>query len=223
MSRQLKTTDSALDGEILPPETTDTVSQVTEVAPPLNPRHKLFAEKYITERNGTAAAIAAGYSPRSAGVEACRLLKRTDVAEYVAHLRARATASAEITATQWREELAGIAFSSIMDFVDTSDGTARIDLTRATPEQARALQSFKTRTRVIRDARNNVVGEETSVEVKLWDKLRALELIGKHSGFLEEPEQRVVIDVADRLLAARQRVLRVTDGSTDSADSGTST
>lgn len=117
-------------------------------------------------------------------------------------------------ATKWRRELIGIAHSNVDDFTRLNkDGDLEVDFSRATREQLGAVSSVKVKKRKIYDNRGNVVGEEHQSEFRLWDKLRAAELLGKHSGFLAEPEQKIVVDVADRLLRARSRVLGLSDGS----------
>lgn len=48
----------------------------------LTPRQKRFVEEYLRNGNGTAAAIAAGYSEKTAAGQASRLLKEPAVQEY---------------------------------------------------------------------------------------------------------------------------------------------
>lgn len=48
-------------------------------------REQLFADWYIKLMHETDAAIKAGYSPRSAHVIACRLLKKDKIQAYIAH------------------------------------------------------------------------------------------------------------------------------------------
>ncbi len=48
----------------------------------LNPKQKKFVEEYLTIGNGKAAAVAAGYSPKSAESQASRLLSMPEVQAY---------------------------------------------------------------------------------------------------------------------------------------------
>ena len=48
----------------------------------LNPKQKKFVEEYLTIGNGKAAAVAAGYSPKSAESQASRLLAMPEVQAY---------------------------------------------------------------------------------------------------------------------------------------------
>lgn len=70
------------------------------------------------------------------------------------------------------EELACIAFSRATDYVAIRDGKAEaVDTGALSDEAARAIVSIKEGTR--------------GVEVKLGDKLRALELLGRSVGLFE--------------------------------------
>ena len=52
-----------------------------------NPRHELFCQEYIIDFNGTQAAIRAGYSPKTARVQASQLLTRPDISARVHELK----------------------------------------------------------------------------------------------------------------------------------------
>ena len=51
---------------------------------PLTPKQARFVNEYSRDHNGSAAAIRAGYAPSSAGVTACRLLKKANVEAAIA-------------------------------------------------------------------------------------------------------------------------------------------
>lgn len=180
-----------------------------EEAPVLSGKHKLFADGVLAGKSGTQAAKDAGYAPNSASVQSAQMLKKPAVAEYLRYMRAKLAENTQYSAAEWQKELRGIAHSNVQDFTRLSnDGELVIDFTNASRDQLAAIQSVKTKKRKIYDRQGNVVGEEQDSEFRLWDKLRAAELLGKHAGFLREPEQKVIVDVADRLLNARARVLR---------------
>lgn len=50
----------------------------------LNQRQKLFASEYIKLGNGTQAAINAGYSPKTSGAQAEKLLKKAEIKSFIA-------------------------------------------------------------------------------------------------------------------------------------------
>lgn len=179
-----------------------------EQLPELKGKMKLFADGVLAGKTGTQAAIDAGYSERTAGVQASLMLKKAGVSEYLRVMRTRQAENLTYSVTKWKRELIGLAHSNVQDFTRLNDdGDLEVDFTNATREQLAAVSAVKVKKRKIYDNKGNVVGEEHQSEFKLWDKLRAAELLGKHSGFLAEPEQKIVVDVADRLLRARSRVL----------------
>lgn len=54
----------------------------------LNPKQELFCQEYLIDLNGTQAAIRAGYSKRTADVQASKLLALPKVASRVSQLKA---------------------------------------------------------------------------------------------------------------------------------------
>jgi len=190
----------------------------------LIPKMKNFADIYLSGKSATQAAIDAGYSERTAGVQAYKMLKRPEVSQYVAAMKAKSTEESGDSAVKWQKELARSAYSNIGDFISLdSEGNPRVDLSNATRDQLAAVQSIKTRKRTIYDAKGNALGEEHNAEIRLWDKLRAMELLGRHAGYLKDTETKIVIDVADRLLSARGRVMQSNELIEYSGDTETET
>lgn len=69
-------------------------------APALNAKQERFCEEYAVDLNGTQAAIRAGYSPKTAEQQACRLLRDARVQARIAELKAAQSQRLEITADQ---------------------------------------------------------------------------------------------------------------------------
>ena len=63
----------------------------------MNARQTRFVQEYLVDRNGAAAAIRAGYSPRTARQIAYEILTRPDVAEAVGQGEAKLAAEAELS------------------------------------------------------------------------------------------------------------------------------
>ena len=81
-------------------------------------RREIFIREYLIDRNGTRAAIAAGYSPKTAGQKAYMLLQEPDVRERVNEATKRLLRNADITAERVLMELARIAFSDVRALYD---------------------------------------------------------------------------------------------------------
>lgn len=71
----------------------------------LTPKQQRFVAEYLKDQNGKQAAIRAGYAPRSAEVQGCRLLRNAQVRAAVDKAQARVAKKAEITVESLAAEL----------------------------------------------------------------------------------------------------------------------
>lgn len=152
----------------------------------LNEKQMRFANEYLIDLNATQAAIRAGYSVETAGAIGSENLKKPDIQAYIQQRQAERMERTEITQDKVLRELAIVAFSNTTDYAavvekTTIDGngnpmkyrTVEATLTKdLTEEQKRAIA-------VLKEGRNGL-------EVKTYDKVRALELLGKHLGMFTE-------------------------------------
>ena len=99
-------------------------------------------------------------------------------------------AKLDITAERVLGEFALMGFANLMDyFTLQDDGTAYVDLSRLTREQAAGLAGLQVEEFV--SGRGAAGREVKRVKVKLADKPRSLELIGKHLGmFARKPGEQ---------------------------------
>lgn len=172
-----------------------------------DPRHKKFADHYLRTGKVSASAIHAGFSPKSAHVTGNRLLKRPDVLSYLQAQGNKVAKQEETLQAKVINEFAAMAFANIADFISIDDsGKPRVDFSSATPEQLKAIASVTAKSRSTYGKEGELVATEDTVGFAMADKYRGLEALGKHLGLFKADEQRVVVDVADRLLAARQRI-----------------
>lgn len=146
-------------------------------------RREAFCQEYLKDLNGTQAAIRAGYSRKTAGVQAGAILKRPDVKARVEELKAERAKRCGVEADAVLLELAKIAFSDPRQLFDGSGSILSIqDLDDKT---ARAVASVEVEE--LFEGR----GEDRSKigvakKIRLWDKPKALELLAKHLGLLVE-------------------------------------
>lgn len=161
----------------------------------LTEKQKRFVQEYLVDLNATAAAKRAGYSEKSASRIAVELLNKTQVSAEIEKRRASLRNKLEITQEKVLEELAAIAFANGADFATVNqNGIVRIIPTEDIPQDKRkAIASIK-------EGANGT-------EIKTYDKVRALELLGKHLGMFdsknggsEAPENNIfeVIDQSTR-------------------------
>lgn len=109
----------------------------------------------------------------------------------------------KLTWERWEREVRCIALSNIVQAFEAAHGeqrTFRLRQFRAMPESMqRAIRSVKVRTENLagRDGK-----EDTTIEIKLWDKIRALELGARAYGWLKD---RVEVTTSEEVLSRLDR------------------
>lgn len=136
-------------------------------------KQKLFVEEYLIDLNATQAAIRAGYSPNTAEQAASRMLSFVKVQDAIEKALAERSRRTGINQDRVVQELAKIAFVKITDVVNDD---CQI-LPNADKADLAAIESVKVKTI---PTKSGEVGVER--EVRLFSKLKALELLGKHLG-----------------------------------------
>ena len=178
----------------------------------LDPKHKLFADKFLETGRIGQSAREAGYAESCANVTGNKLLKRPDVQQYLASKAAKLSTIVEDRQSKVIRELETMAFANIADFIRIdSEGMPQVDFSNATPEQLRAITSVASKRRTTTDKDGRVTVDKES-RFTMADKYRGLEMLGKIEGLFKPEEHKVVVDVADRLLHARQRLNRLDNG-----------
>ena len=71
----------------------------------MNAKHNRFIDEYLIDQNATRAAIAAGYSERSARSQGCRLLTNADIAEAIRLRQSVISDQLQVTLEEKRSKL----------------------------------------------------------------------------------------------------------------------
>jgi phage terminase small subunit len=151
----------------------------------LTPKQQAFVGEYLIDFNGTAAAIRAGYSARTAQQQASRLLLNVVVQAAIREGRARVAQRAEVKAADVLAELALIGFSDIGQVLDFTGLVPALKDTSTIPEAARrAIAGVKVKRYI--EGSGDDAREVEMVEFKLWNKNKALEDLARHLGLLKE-------------------------------------
>lgn len=136
-------------------------------------KQKRFVEEYLIDLNATQAAIRAGYSPDTAKEIGCENLTKPNISAEVAKAMAERSKRTGVNAERIIYELAKIAFLNPADVINMDEATIRDGASR---EDTAAIASVKVKV---------IPGDEGDIverEVKTYDKIKALELLGKHNG-----------------------------------------
>lgn len=137
-------------------------------------KQKMFADEYLIDLNATQAAIRAGYSPDTAQQIGSENLSKPVIRACIDREMAERSKRTGVNADRVVQELAKIAFINATDVIDPETATVKGD---ALPEDTAAIQSVKVKT----------FGEDgLEREIKMADKLKALELLGKHMGMFKD-------------------------------------
>lgn len=185
----------------------------------LNPQWQIFADAYLELASAERAAIKAGYSPKSARSTGGRLLQKAEVQSYLARIQNKQAAREMSRRERIVAELEKLAFANIEKFTRLDeDGRRVIDFSNATPEDLAAVTSIKTKTRHVYTPKGEHIATEHHDQFTMADKLRGLELLAKTEGMFADNEVKVTVDVADRLLAARQRMARLSAPRSEEAE-----
>lgn len=161
----------------------------------LTKKQERFVEEYLVDLNATQAAIRAGYSPDSAGTIAGENMKKPQIRARVDAAMAELSRRTGVNQERVIRELARVAFLNPTDVIDFN--SAKL-LDTVTDDDTAAIASIKVKT---------IPGAEgTGVEreIRVADKLKALELLGKHFGMFTDNFRltgelgvRIVDDVPD--------------------------
>ena len=159
----------------------------------LSPKQRRFVDEYAISLNATRAAIAAGYSERSAQVQSSRLLSNAMVSTALQKLLDKRAAKVGITQEMVLAELAKIGFADIrkavtwgtteMRVVDDGDDESE---PKTAPYHGLALKGADEIDDDTAAAISEVSEGRDGLKVKFHDKQAALVNIGRHLGMFKD-------------------------------------
>jgi len=151
----------------------------------LTAKQKAFVQEYLVDLNATQAAIRAGYSEATAMEQGYQLLRKTSVQETLQKAMAAREKRTEITQDMVLREMAKIGMVDIKDFLSfrTEKTVVRKDEDTGSPvtNYAHVVQ-MKDSEDIDGSLISEVQLKNGELKFKLHDKVRALELCGKHLG-----------------------------------------
>lgn len=132
--------------------------------------------EYLVDLNATQAAIRAGYSAKTAQEQSSRLLSNVIVEAAIAKAQAKRAEKTGINAEWVLTRLASEATADLADLYDTNGAIKPI---HDWPLIWRQGLVAGIKHQEIKDSEGNATGDYV-VEVKLSDRIKRIELIGKH-------------------------------------------
>ncbi|MFB1482259.1 terminase small subunit [Corallococcus sp. RDP092CA] len=151
----------------------------------LTAKQERFVQEYLLDLNATRAARAAGYSERTAESQGSRMLRNVKVLEAVAAAQTARAERVEVKADDVLRELLLIARTDIGDAFSPTG--ALLPLKEMPAHLRRAISSIEVEQLTVE---GEAIG--TVAKVKLWDKPKSLELLGKHLRLFVDKVEAVV-------------------------------
>jgi phage terminase small subunit len=155
----------------------------------LNTKQSAFCDEYIVDFNGAAAAERAGYKKNRARITASELLVNPKIAARIKELIDVRKEKMDVSADQVINELKAIAFARTTDYVKVKEITVQEGRKR---RKIRA--AFVELTSDVPEEKQKAISEikqtKDGISLKSHDKVKALELIGRHLGIFEKDNQQ---------------------------------
>ena len=151
-------------------------------------RMKKFVDEYLVDFNATQAAIRAGYSTDTANEQGSQLLARPDIRELVAEGQKEIMERTQTFQDDAVDELKVVGFSNLADFLTVKDGgiVEQKPFNELTKEQTKCIKKIKQTVRSSHSADGTILHQTAVIEIELHDKLKALELLGRHLGMFND-------------------------------------
>ena len=158
----------------------------------LTRKQQIFCKEYVIDFNGARAARVAGYSEGTARATACENLTKPYITDYISELTAIRNERLRVDADKVVQELAKIAFTNMDDFgVWDSEGNFLLKSSEDMSEEAKASLNNVNFTTSTKEGIT-----DSSLKVTRYDKLKALEMLARHTGaFNEDQSNKGVINV----------------------------
>ncbi len=175
---------------------------------PLSVLKEAYCQEYIKcPENQTQAAINAGYSPNTAAKFASQNMRDERVQKRIAELMAERNKRMRVSADYVLMRLVEIDQMDVIDILDDEGGLKPIS---QWPKVWRTSLSAMDINRIRMAGKDDEDDIESTLQKIKWpDKVKNLELIGKHvdvNAFKERLEVSGTVTIADRMAAARRRV-----------------
>ncbi len=169
----------------------------------LTPKQQIFCLEYLKDFNATRAAKASGYSAKTANRMGAVNLSKPVIRAYIEKVKVERIERIKYDADDLLRDLLALQKMSLADFIiiDELTGLLKYNLSNTTREQMNALESLQ-----ISESSNGLV-KTTRIKLSLFNRLKLLEVIGKHvkvNAFKESRtpsgEIKIYIDEEDQLL-----------------------
>lgn len=171
----------------------------------LTDRQQRFIAEYLTDLNAKRAAIAVGYSPKTAESQASQLLKNPKVAAEVSKRTGKLLTKLDISAERTLNEIGRAAFFDPRRFFN-ADGSLK-QITELDDDTAAALAGFEIEELYEHFGKGQAKAVGQVKKFKLVSKLDGLKMLAQYHKLLTDRVEVTGLEgLADRISKARKSV-----------------
>jgi phage terminase small subunit len=174
----------------------------------LTDKQARFCEEYLKDLNSTKAALRSGYSAKTCRAIGCENLTKPIIQERIRKKIKQISEDNEITVERIVKEIASAAFSNVADLFDESGNLK--DMKELEREVAAAISSIdisEISTAAISSIDISEISTAqgeigTTTKIRLWDKLKALEMLARYMRIFEgekAPETATQVNIAQMI------------------------
>lgn len=166
----------------------------------LTGKQRRFVAEFIVDLNATAAAERSGYSLKTAYSLGQRLLKNAEIQRHIQESMEKREKRTSITQDMVVQELARIAFSDPRDIASWGvDGVKLKSSEEITDDQAASISEIS----------ETITEKGSNLRIKRADKVKALELLGRHLAMFTDKQEH------SGKVAAEVQLFRIPDNGRD--------
>ena len=145
-----------------------------------------FVQEYLVDVNGTQAAIRAGYSEKTAKIQASQLLTYLNVSQAIEAGHQRLAELVKVRQYEVVREFKRIGFADMRDFSKWGPGGVKLtDSEKLTPEQ----------TACVAEVSQTITENGGSIKFRLHSKVDALNSLAKHLGMFPTRVEQGIVQV----------------------------
>lgn len=152
----------------------------------LTAKQQRFIDEYLVDFNATQAAIRAGYRKQNAYQIGSENLRKPKIQSEIARRQKDLQRRTEVSQDRVVKELMRVAFADMADYAQVQPYAV---VNEDGIEVVKQVVTF-TKTSALTDDQRAAIASikqgANGIEVKLWDKLKALELLGRHIGMFND-------------------------------------
>lgn len=158
----------------------------------LTPKQERFCQEYMTDLDGVKAAMRSGYARTTAIAKSSKWLEKVKFKTRIGNLQSSLAVKTGVTQERVIDEYIKIGFANTKDFIG-EDNTIK-DLSTLPRDLTAAVESIQSETR---HDNGDSEGYTDKVKVKFYNKLNALNDLGRHLGLFERDNKQKVLPLLE--------------------------